>query len=101
MLLTLERMIGQCPTICDILLTEVPEAIDLHCYEQMPPEEQEEEQDARNPYRVTVDCGLCKRTVKFVVLSDSEDIRALQEVLFTVSFLCLECVKTNRLHHGG
>nr|WMY82290.1 E7 [Enhydra lutris kenyoni papillomavirus 2] len=94
-------MHGQCPTLPDIVLSEQqPEVIDLQCYEEMPSEE-EEEQDLRDPFRVTVDCGVCKRRVRFVVLSDRGDLQSLQDLLFRISFLCVPCVKTNKYNHGG
>lgn len=92
-------MIGQEPTISEIVLTEQPNVIDLRCHEQMPPEE--EEQDLREAYRVSAECGLCKRTVRFICLSDREDIRVLQQLLFSLNLLCLTCVKANHLNYGG
>nr|QZE11845.1 MAG: early protein 7 [Ailuropoda melanoleuca papillomavirus 5] len=92
-------MIGQQATISEILLTEQPNAIDLQCHEQMPPEE--EEQDLRETYRVTVDCGLCKKSLCFLCLADGEDIYRLNRLLFTLSLICFNCVKYNKFNHGG
>ena len=94
-------MIGQQVTLRDIVLTEhAAEAIDLQCYEQMPQAE-EEEQDQRDFYRVALDCTLCKSKLRFVCSSNREDILKLEDLLFTLGFLCLACVKANRLNHGG
>ncbi|AAW88322.1 E7 [Procyon lotor papillomavirus 1] len=96
-------MIGQGSSIGDIVLTEVPEAIDLYCDEHMPSDEEEEEEepDEREPFGVTVDCGVCKRRVNFVVLSDGEDIRRLQDLLFSLSIVCVSCVESQSFQHGG
>jgi len=93
-------MIGPEATLHDIVLTEQPpETVDLHCYEQMPPEE--EESETRDLYRVAADCGLCRSRVRFVCLAEQEDIRHFQDLLFGISFVCLRCVKTQKLNHGG
>lgn len=93
-------MIGPQATISDIVLTEQPpETVDLRCYEQMPPEE--EESETRDLYRVAAPCGLCSSRVRFVCLADGEDIRHLQQLLFGVSFVCLRCVNTQKFNHGG
>lgn len=92
------NMIGQEPTLGDIVLTEQAEAIDLHCYESFPPLEEEQEQRL---YRVAVDCAVCKSRLRFVCYSNAEDILKLEDLLFTLGLLCLPCVKANRLNHGG
>ncbi|ACU27458.1 E7 [Canis familiaris papillomavirus 6] len=97
-------MIGQEPTLPDIVLTAQlpPETVDLHCYEQIPAEEEEEEEPAsRDLYRVAALCGLCGSRVRFVCLAESDDIRHFQRLLFNLSFVCLRCVKTEKLNHGG
>ncbi|ASH99070.1 E7 [Ailuropoda melanoleuca papillomavirus 4] len=93
-------MIGKQATLCDIVLTEQAEAVDLLCYEQMPSDE-EEEQEHRDFYRVAIDCATCKNRLHFVCAANGEDILKLEELLFTLGFLCSSCVKTNRLNHGG
>lgn len=93
-------MIGNAPSISDIVLTELPpDAVDLYCDEEMPPEE--EEPEARDVYQVAADCGICDRRVRFVCLAFSEDIHNFHQQLFSVSFVCLSCVKALKLNHGG
>lgn len=92
-------MIGIEATLKDIVLTEEPEAVDLLCHEQLPPEE--EELETRDPYRIAADCGLCHNRVRFICLADPVDILQFQQVLFKVSLVCLTCVKKQKLHHGG
>ncbi|AHL83543.1 E7 [Enhydra lutris papillomavirus 1] len=95
-------MFGLCPTLGEVVLTEQPEAIDLHCYEHMPSDdEEEEEQTSRDLYRVSVDCGACKRTVTLVVFADLEDIQKLHSLLHSVRVVCESCLNPNNLNHGG
>lgn len=93
-------MIGQETTIPDIVLTaQTPETVDLHCYEQITLEE--EEPAPRDLYRVSASCGLCSSRVRFVCLAEREDIQKFHQLLFDLSFVCLSCVKTQKLNHGG
>ncbi|AAL86454.1 E7 protein [Felis domesticus papillomavirus 1] len=95
-------MIGQAPTISDIVLTEQPpETVDLRCYEQMPGEEEEVESQARDLYRVSSDCGLCGSGVRFACLAGGEDISHLRSLLTRVQVVCVTCVKEQKLNHGG
>lgn len=93
-------MRGPTATLRDIVLTEQgPETVDLHCYEEMPHEE--EESGSRDLFRVATDCGVCQRRLRFVCSSDTEALRKFQEVLFQLQFVCVSCVKTLKLDHGG
>ncbi|AAX86620.1 E7 protein [Puma concolor papillomavirus 1] len=96
-------MIGNAPTISDIVLTEQPpDPADLRCYEQMPDEEEEEvESQARDLYRVSASCGLCGSGVRFACLAGGEDISRLHRLLFTVQVVCVTCVTQQKLNHGG
>ncbi|AZL94138.1 oncoprotein E7 [Leopardus wiedii papillomavirus type 1] len=94
-------MIGVAPSISDIVLTDLPSAdpIDLYCHEEMPPEE-EEPVEARDAYIVAADCGVCERRVRFLCLASPEDIRTFQQLLFSLSPICLQCADS-KLSHGG
>ncbi|AAX86627.1 E7 protein [Panthera leo persica papillomavirus 1] len=95
-------MIGVAPTIGDIVLTEQsPETVDLRCYEQMPGEEEEVESQSRDLYRVSASCGLCGSGVRFACLAAGEEILRLHQLLFTLQFVCVPCVKQQKLNHGG
>nr|WJJ59293.1 MAG: E7 protein [Leptonychotes weddellii papillomavirus 9] len=95
-------MHGEKATLHDIVLQEQPDAVDLKCYEQMPPQEEERPGTVTYPYRVATDCGICKRTVRCVVLAEEGDVRTFQELLCgNFCFVCQSCAKRHQFNYGG
>lgn len=99
-------MIGQNVNLKDIVLNEVPDAVDLHCGEVLQEEEEEEQQVheaiIQEPYRVSICCGYCRQPITFVCLATIIAVRQLQELLFgPLGLVCARCVIERRLNHGG
>lgn len=90
----------------DIVVNEIPDAVDLYCDEVLQ-EDQEEEQQLpdqviQETYEVSICCGICQQPINFVCLATISAVRQLQELLFgPLSFVCVRCVIDRRLHHGG
>lgn len=94
----------------EIILQEVPENVDLHCAEVLQEEEEvevEEEQQVheeiiREPYEVSIRCGVCDKPIRCVCLASISAIRELQQLLFgPLQFVCVPCVNDQKLNHGG
>ncbi|AER38248.1 E7 protein [Crocuta crocuta papillomavirus 1] len=95
-------MRGERPTLQEIVLTELPEHIDLECHEQMPEEEEEEEPISRDCFRVATCCGYCRKELRFLCLSSAAQVRSLESLLLQdFSFICTSCVVKKKLNHGG
>ncbi|AXN57288.1 E7 [Macaca mulatta papillomavirus 3] len=106
-------MHGAKPTLSDIVLAlePPPEAVSLHCNEQLDSSEEEdgddgldyivegdeEDDEPTEPagqaiYRVVTSCGECGRAVRLAVRSSEADIRALQDLLLgSLSIVCPVC----------
>lgn len=94
-------MIGNEPNLKDIVLNCVPDAVDLHCDEVLPEEEEEEEgslQFVLDYYEVGCACYCCERRVKFTCAADPDSILLLQELLVEsgLQFLCARCAVSNK-----
>ncbi|AHJ81403.1 putative E7 oncogenic protein [Rhinolophus ferrumequinum papillomavirus 1] len=89
----------------DIILQEEPENIDLRCDEILQEEEEEQQVHgliSRQAFQVAICCGLCQRPIKFVCLTTILALRQLEQLLFgPLDFVCVRCVNTHELHHGG
>lgn len=93
-------MHGHTPTIKDIILTETPDVVDLHCDEQLLDSSEEEDnghcdqpaEPAQLAHRVLTECGLCGRPVRLVVLCDAGGLRQLQQLIVdVVAIVCPGC----------
>lgn len=85
-------MIGQKPTLRDIVLAETADVCDLHCYEEMPPEEEEE-----FLFLVTTDCCLCDNTCELELFATRATIRELEVLL--LEKLRTVCPTCSTHHH--
>nr|UJP71353.1 E7 protein [human papillomavirus 115] len=99
-------MIGKEATIHDIVLedlSELVQPIDLHCNEELPDEQEEEEELApdRTPFKVIVYCGgSCGTKLRIFLLSTTYGIRLLEDLLLNeLALLCPQC--RDRIRHGG
>ncbi|AAL14205.1 putative transforming protein E7 [Human papillomavirus type 90] len=97
-------MHGQRPTLKDIFLElDQPDAVDLHCNEQLASSEEEDNREdgeqptqptepAQQAYRVVTSCCRCCCTVRLVVESGHAEIRQLQELLLgALHIVCPLC----------
>nr|AYA94914.1 MAG: E7 protein [Human papillomavirus] len=94
-------MRGDRPTLDDIILEELVMPINLLCDE---PSESlspdcEGEEERLDPYRIESTCYICGLRVRIVVVSSSDGIRCLEQLLLEeVSLLCATCARN--LHDG-
>lgn len=95
-------MIGEKPTLEDIVLTEAPCPIDLYCDEQMPTEEElgsldkgdSQSETLLQVYVIESRCGFCRQRIRIVVECKHESIIAIQGLMIEdLSFLCPDCYK--------
>lgn len=95
-------MHGQTPTIKDIIISEIPDVVNLHCDEQLLDSSEEEDnrdcvrdqpaEPAQLAHRVLTECGLCRRPVRLVVLCGAGDLRQLQQLMVNaVAIVCPGC----------
>ncbi|AUT11890.1 E7 [Leptonychotes weddellii papillomavirus 2] len=60
----------------------------------------EEEEEPRNPYKVTCSCVSCGASLRLAVVATNPAIRGLQTLLLgDLSILCAQCAKST-LRHG-
>lgn len=98
------KMRGDAPSLKDITLDMVPDAVDLHCDEVLPESEEEQEEQRSvqlvlEYYEVGCACYCCERKVRFTCAADADSILLLQELLVEsgLQFLCARCgVTTSR-----
>ncbi|AMB19779.1 early protein E7 [Alouatta guariba papillomavirus 1] len=104
-------MIGATPTLKDIVLTELPEPVDLHCDEQINEEddrqsEEEEEEEEEEDYEVTHQslyqivsvCDTCHADIRLLVNCTETDIQILEHLLSgTLALVCPRCARMVRL----
>lgn len=93
-------MIGNAPSLQDIVLDSVPDTVCLHCDEELPEEEEEEEsmQLVLEYYEVGSTCYCCERPVKFTCAANPDSILLLHELLLEsgLQFLCSRCAVSNK-----
>lgn len=98
-------MRGNSLDLQDIVLNELPENVDLHCYEVLQDEEEEQQVHqpmGRDAFEVAICCGICHRPIKFVCFASISTLQQLESLLFgSLDFVCHPCVRDNRLNHGG
>ena len=84
----------------EIILQEAPEVQDLHCYEEIIDEEEEEQEIVYvEPYEVQVTCGLCEERIVFFVAGTRDSVRRLQVLLLDdLRILCRRCAFNS--NHG-
>lgn len=99
-LIIIANMIGDRPTLQDIVLSEVPSPVDLFCHEQLPSEEELESLDAGDSqshqqlqvFVIESVCGHCERRIKLSATCSNRTIRQLQLLLCQdLDFLCSDC----------
>lgn len=99
-------MFGTHPTLQDIVLQEVPEAVTLYCDEELPPEEEPEDEDQQVPavslqsatdtFKVQVYCPHCDDILCVAVHCSNESIRLLEQLLLQdLKFICRACATSN------
>lgn len=101
-------MIGPKPTLRDIVLTEVPDVIDLTCNEEMPSEEEFNQVDQgsvsqlREGQRRSEDqvfvietfCGRCEQHIRVCIECQTSTTLALETLLLKdLQILCPDCYK--------
>ncbi|AOY65115.1 E7 [Equus caballus papillomavirus 8] len=98
-------MRGRNVTLRDIVLEERPQLVDLHCDEQLPPEEEEEEVANYEevvevtPYRVALPCGVCASPLRLFIQATDEGRRGLELLLFRdLAIICPSCARNETRH---
>lgn len=61
------------------------EIVDLHCYEQMPPEEEAES------FIVATECALCIQPLAVEIQPEIWAVEAFRHILQNYRFLCPDC----------
>lgn len=92
-------MIGAAPTLQDIVLSEVPEPVDLMCHEAMPTEEelgtantQRRPRPEKRLYMVYCTCGTCGSNIKLAVQCAADTLRVFQQLfLGGLDIICPGC----------
>ena len=98
-------MVGNEVTLQDIVLELEPQAIDLFCYEEELPTEQdpssaEEPDPVKIPYKVVAPCGCCGSRLRLCLLATISGIRTLETLLLEeINLLCPPC--RHSLQHGN
>nr|P08350.2 RecName: Full=Protein E7 [Bos taurus papillomavirus 4] len=85
-------MKGQNVTLQDIAieLEDTISPINLHCEEEI----ETEEVDTPNPFAITATCYACEQVLRLAVVTSTEGIHQLQQLLFDNLFLlCAACSK--------
>lgn len=83
-------MIGQQVNLKDLVRDEVAEAVDLYCYEQLPPEEAEF-------FRLIKHCYICQLTLLVEVPAHIWAVERYKNILQNHRFLCPSCSRKKRL----
>lgn len=90
-------MVGERPTLQDILLTEQPQAVDLVCDEELGEEEEQQVQQGEDLFQVEIQCPLCDSPLRFCVRGTPESVRQFHQLLLdNLGFLCLNCYRHHR-----
>ncbi|CAA24316.1 E7 protein [Human papillomavirus type 1a] len=88
-------MVGEMPALKDLVLQLEPSVLDLdlYCYEEVPPDDIEEELvSPQQPYAVVASCAYCEKLVRLTVLADHSAIRQLEELLLrSLNIVCPLC----------
>ncbi|AHJ81391.1 putative E7 oncogenic protein [Eptesicus serotinus papillomavirus 2] len=93
-------MIGNAPTLKDIVLTEIPEAVDLLCHETMPSEEELGAGDSHSGNRpraqqvhvILTWCGRCDQDIRVCIETEQQSLVILESLLLKdLQILCPEC----------
>ncbi|AGV05015.1 E7 [Castor canadensis papillomavirus 1] len=87
-------MIGPHPTLKDIVLQEVPEVVDLNCYEQVPPEDilLEEVGRVSDLYQVVCHCARCDHLIRLTLIAEHAALQVLHQLLCgDISIVCPSC----------
>lgn len=95
-------MIGEAPTLKDIILTETPVAVDLFCDEQMPTEEEFDELDSlqlregprprEQVFVIYTACGRCEADIRVCIECEHQSVLILEQLLLQdLQILCPEC----------
>lgn len=83
-------MIGLQSNIGNLVSDEVAEAVDLYCYEQLPPEEAEF-------FVLTRHCCICQDTLLVEVPAHIWAVERYKNILQNHRFLCPPCSRRRRL----
>ena len=95
-------MVGNEVTLQDIVLELEPQAIDLFCYEEELPTEQDtaEEEPEKVPFKVVAPCGCCGARLRLFLCATKLGIHTFETLLLEeVSLLCPTCRES--IQHGG
>lgn len=95
-------MIGKAPTLADIVLSEIPDVVDLTCNETMPSEEELDQINDRGVGRRTreqvfvilTQCGRCEADIRLCIECFPESTLLLESLLLRdLQILCPDCYK--------
>ncbi|AEA35056.1 early protein E7 [Saimiri sciureus papillomavirus 1] len=91
-------MIGAQPTLKDIILSELPEPVDLQCNEDIDYDEVDNNEDVTQGhaglYQVLCQCYTCYRDLRLLVKCTAEDVDILNSLLTgTLEIVCPLCAR--------
>lgn len=99
----MREMIGERPTLADIVLTEQPIPYDLYCDEEMPSEEElggglsagdSQSEPSLQVYVIKSRCAGCDQPIKVSIQCSHDTVVNLHSLLLgDLSFLCPLCYK--------
>ncbi|AEA35068.1 early protein E7 [Saimiri sciureus papillomavirus 3] len=91
-------MIGAAPTLKDIILSELPEPVDLRCHEDINYDEVDSNEDVTEGhtglYQVVCQCNTCSQSLRLLVKCTEDDVEVLHDLLTTtLELVCPLCAR--------